>query len=232
MHVERDIGDSRLGGRAFYVYEAPVRLWHWLNAGCIVVLAATGYYIGNPLLPTLPGEAIEHFSLGYVRFVHFATAHVFAAALVARLYWAVVGNRHAHQIFVLPLVDRTWWADVLHQARWYVFLERMPKRYLGHNPLAQLGMVFGFTLPALFMVVTGFALYSEGQGQGTLHDQLFGWVIPLLGQSQAVHTWHHLGMWVIVCFVLVHVYIAFREELMSRQSILASMSSGIRTFRD
>ena len=32
-----------------YVYEAPVRLWHWINAACILVLAVTGYLIGSPL---------------------------------------------------------------------------------------------------------------------------------------------------------------------------------------
>ncbi len=32
-----------------YVYEAPVRLWHWTNALCILVLIVTGYLIGSPL---------------------------------------------------------------------------------------------------------------------------------------------------------------------------------------
>ena len=30
-----------------YVYEAPLRLWHWVNALCIVVLCITGYLIGK-----------------------------------------------------------------------------------------------------------------------------------------------------------------------------------------
>lgn len=34
---------------AVYVYEAPVRLWHWINALTITVLAITGYFIANPL---------------------------------------------------------------------------------------------------------------------------------------------------------------------------------------
>jgi Ni/Fe-hydrogenase 1 B-type cytochrome subunit len=57
-------------------------------------------------------------------------------------------------------------------------------------------------------------------------------VIPLFGQSQDVHTWHHLGLWLIVSFVIVHVYAAVREDIMSRQSIMSSMFSGWRTFRD
>ncbi|MDP3325270.1 MAG: cytochrome b/b6 domain-containing protein, partial [Hydrogenophaga sp.] len=46
--------------RSVYVYEAPVRLWHWINAASITVLALTGYFIGQPL-PTMPGEASDHY---------------------------------------------------------------------------------------------------------------------------------------------------------------------------
>ena len=46
------------------------------------------------------------------------------------------------------------------------------------------------------MVFTGFALYGEGTQAGSWANRLFSsWVIPLMGQSQDVHTWHHLGMW-------------------------------------
>ena len=34
---------------AIYVYEWPVRLWHWVNAAAILVLAVTGYFIASPL---------------------------------------------------------------------------------------------------------------------------------------------------------------------------------------
>ena len=31
-----------------YVYEVPVRLWHWINAAAIFVLVITGFFIGSP----------------------------------------------------------------------------------------------------------------------------------------------------------------------------------------
>ena len=83
------------------------------------------------------------------------------------------------------------------------------------------------------MIVTGFALYGEGTGMGSWQYTMFSsWVIPLFGQSQDVHTWHHLGLWVIVSFVIVHIYAAVREDIMSRQSIVSTMISGHRTFKD
>ena len=49
--------------KSVYVYEAPVRLWHWVNALAITVLCVTGYFIGSPL-PTQPGEAIHNYLMG------------------------------------------------------------------------------------------------------------------------------------------------------------------------
>ncbi len=82
------------------------------------------------------------------------------------------------------------------------------------------------------MIFTGFALYAEGAGQGSWQDALFGWLIPLFGNTQLLHSWHHLGMYWIVLFVIVHIYVAFREDIMSRQSIISTMVSGHRLFKD
>lgn len=217
--------------QAVYVYETPVRLWHWINAACILLLAVTGYFIGSPL-PTMPGEASANFLMGYIRFVHFAAAFVFAIGFVGRMYWALVGNHHAKQLFRLPIFDREFWRGALFELRWYLFLEKEPHKYIGHNPLAQVFMFLMFTLGSIFMIFTGFALYSEGQGEGGWMDKLFGWVIPFFGQSQDVHTLHHLGMWYILLFVMAHVYVAVREDIMSRQSLISTMVSGWRMFKD
>lgn len=216
---------------AVYVYEAPVRVWHWVNALCIVLLAITGYLIANPL-PTLPGEASDHFVMGYIRFVHFAAAYVFTIAFIGRLYWALVGNTHSRQLFKLPVFRGAFWKELWHEVRWYAFLEQEPRKYVGHNPLAHLFMVVIITVGGIAMVVTGFALYAEQTGLGSWQDELFGWLIPLTGQSQDVRLWHHWGMWVIVVFVMLHVYSAIREDIMSRQSLISTMISGWRMFKD
>jgi len=216
---------------AVYVYEAPVRLWHWVNALAITLLAITGYLIANPL-PTMPGEASANFLMGYIRFVHFAAAYIFAVGFLGRLYWALVGNEHSRQLFRLPFYRLSFWRELLHEVRWYAFMEKEPKKYVGHNPLAHITMVVIITVGGIAMVLTGFALYGEQAGLGSWQDSLFGWLIPLVGQSQDVRLWHHWGMWVIVCFVIIHVYVAIREDIVSRQSLISTMVSGWRMFKD
>ncbi|TCJ17180.1 Ni/Fe-hydrogenase, b-type cytochrome subunit [Parasulfuritortus cantonensis] len=235
MLSAQDMQEAAAHGRsvkAIYVYEAPVRLWHWVNALAITILAITGYFIGSPL-PSMPGEASQHFAMGYIRFAHFAAGYVLLVGFLGRIYWAFVGNQHARQLFKLPIFNPRWWREVLFELRWYLFLEPDPKKYVGHNPLAQLSMFFMVTLTMVFMICTGFALYGEGAQDGSwAHTVFTSWVIPLFGQSQDVHTWHHLGMWVMVLFVMLHVYAAVREDIMSRQSMVSTMLSGWRLFKD
>jgi len=216
--------------QAVYVYEAPVRLWHWINALAITVLALTGYFIGAPL-PTQSGEASAHYLMGYIRFAHFAAAYVFAIGLLGRIYWAIVGNAHARELFTLPILTGAYWREVVKMLKWYAFLIPQPNQYVGHNPMARLAMFCGFFLFSLFMVCTGFALYGEGAQMGSWQEKLFGWVIPMMGQSQDVHTWHRMGMWGMVIFITLHVYAAIREDIMGRQSIVSTMISGYRTFK-
>ena len=215
-----------------FVYEWPIRLWHWINALGITVLAITGYFIGSPP-PTLSGEPSDHFLFGYIRFAHFAAGYIIGIGFVFRLYWSLVGNEHAREIFLHNILRPTYWKELWHEVKWYLFLVDEPKQYDGHNPLAIFVMHWFFVWGITFMIITGFALYGEGAGPGSWAHTLFtSWVIPLFGQSMDVHTWHHFGMWLIVVFVMIHVYVAIREDIMSKQSIISSMISGWRNFKD
>lgn len=223
--------DVIVAGPSIYVYEAPVRLWHWGNALCITILAVTGYLIGSPP-PTMPGEASANFLFGYIRFAHFAAGQVLAVAFLARILWTFWGNKYSRQIFYLPVWEKSWWRGVIREARWYLFLEKEPYKYIGHNPLAHTAMFAMFTLFNLGMIITGFALYSEGTGRDSWQAKVFGWVFDIWPNSQDVHTIHHLGMWVIVIFSIIHIYAAVREDIMSRQTMISTMISGERQFRD
>lgn len=217
---------------AVYVYEAPLRIWHWVNALAITVLCVTGYFIGSPL-PTVSGEASDWYVMGYIRFAHFSAGYIMAVGFLFRIYWAIVGNHHARQLFLPPVVSGKFWKGVIHEIKWYAFMVKEPKKYVGHNPLAMLVMSTLLLWAMIFMIFTGFALYGEGTGMGSWQYEWFSsWIIPMMGQSQDVHTWHHLVMWVIVCFIIAHVYVAIREDIMSRQSMVSTMISGWRMFKD
>ena len=89
-----------------YVFEAPVRIWHWLTVLCMAVLMVTGYFIGKPL-PSVSGEATYLFYMGYIRLIHFSAGMIFTVVLLMRIYWAFVGNRYSRELFIDDTVIST-----------------------------------------------------------------------------------------------------------------------------
>jgi Ni/Fe-hydrogenase 1 B-type cytochrome subunit len=213
-----------------YVWEVPVRIWHWVMAGCMVVLGITGYLIGTPP-PSVGGEASEHFLFGYIRFAHFAAAYLFAVTFALRVIWAFMGNRFAREIFSVPLklLSVEWWGGLIDQTMYYLFIKREARPWQGHNPLAMAGMFFMYVLGTVFMILTGFAMYGEGLGRESWAFIAFSsWVLPLFGYSQNVHTLHHLGMWYLIMFTLVHLYMVVREDICSDETVVSTMINGWR----
>ena len=216
-----------------YVWEVPVRIWHWTMALCMVVLWVTGYFIASPP-SSVPGEAIDNFLMGYIRFAHFAAAYIFTCMFLMRIYWAIVGNKYAREIFLVPLymLKPAWWKDFFRVVGHYLFLRRADQ-HIGHNPLAMVAMFSMYVLGSVFLIITGFALYGEGLGRESWAFKLFSsWVIPLFGQSQDVHTWHHLASWFVLWFTMVHMYFAVREDLTSGLTVIGSMINGWRRAKD
>ena len=214
-----------------YIYQVPVRIWHWIHALAISTLAVTGYFIANPL-PSMSGEASDHFVMGTFRLVHFTAAYVFAVGLIVRIYWAIVGNHYARELFIVPVWRGEWWRRVWHEIKFYAFATRKMSKNPGHNPLAQFFMWAINVVLALFMLCTGFALYSQGTGAGSWADTMFGWVFVIEPSSQTVRMWHLMGMWLMVLFIVIHIYMVIRAEFMSRQNGISVMLDGWRRFKD
>lgn len=213
-----------------YVWEAPVRIWHWVTALCMVVLCITGYLIGAPLA-SVGGEAIDHYLFGYVRFVHFAAGYIFAIMFLMRVVWAFLGNRFAREIFTMPIrmISPSFWSALFEQIKYYLFLRRESPPYQGHNPLAMTAMFFMYVLGSVFIIITGFALYGEGTGMDSWAFTVFSsWALPMLGYSQNVHTLHHLAMWYLILFSIVHIYMATREDIFTGETVVSTMVNGWR----
>lgn len=217
--------------RAVYVYEFPVRLWHWMTALAIAVLSLSGYFIAQPP-NSLSGEASDHFFNGLVRTFHFTAAYVLAIGFLFRLVWLFLGNAHAREIFLVPVWRLAFWRGVFHELAYYALLRKVSPKHVGHNPLARFVMFFIFVLGTTFLMVSGFGLYSEGCDAGSWQQRLFGWTIPLAGSSMTLRTWHHFAMYYLLTFVLAHLYLVLREDMMGRTSMSSTMVSGWRMFRD
>jgi len=226
MATKAFVGEASGAGARFrrvYVWELPVRLYHWVNALCVVVLCVTGYLIGKPLAITYSSEAYQQYWFGTVRFLHFVTAFVFFFNFLVRIYWGFVGNTYARWTNFIPTKPAQW-REMVKVLKLDI-LQAHGQRLItiGHNALAGLIYFLSF-LAFLFQALTGFALYSSMSH--SWFPRMFAWITPIMGGDFAVRQWHHVFMWFFILFVLVHVYLVFYHDYIEGRGTTSSMVGG------
>lgn len=206
-----------------YVWEAPVRLAHWLVVLSILVLVPTGIYIGHPFI-TAAGQARNVFVMGTVKAIHLYAAIVFATAVIMRLIWMLTGNQAARLNKFIPWMRRRR-LGLVRTLRFYLFALRKPPGFVGHNPLAGLTYTLVFLL-YLVMIVTGMAMWSAGRPTSWMGH--FTWLIPLVGGLEVAHWIHHIVMWLIIGFAVHHVYSGALMSIIEQNGTMESMFSGYK----
>ncbi len=206
-----------------YVWDALVRLTHWLIVGSVAVLAVTGYYMGKPFVQE-PGRAGAHFMTGWIRVIHFYGAIVFSCAVLARLVWIFLGPRQSGWREFIPTTKERF-RHIWGVIRFYLLIDKDPPMAVGHNPLAGLTYVFVYCLYGV-LVLTGFALYSVNAP--TSYMKFWQFLLPILHGAQGARWLHHVTMWVLLMFVTAHVCISLLVSRTERNGTLDSIFSGYK----
>lgn len=212
-----------------YVWQAPVRMYHWVNAACVFMLVATGLVIGRPPAFLSAAEASASYWFGWVRFLHFTAASLMGAAFMVRVYWMFKGNKYARWDAFIPnsfkmfkrQLRESWsvlWVDILQ-------VQKEPIDYVGHNGLASLSY-FAIFLATIFQICTGLALYSPMSGLWIAH--MMSWVSPFMGGDAVVRLWHHSVTWIFVMFTMIHVYLSIFHDMTEGKGEISSIITGAR----
>jgi len=214
---------DRMTIQRVYVWQWPVRLYHWVNFLCVVVLCVTGFLIGSPLPIMRAQEASFSYWFGTTRFIHFLAGFVFFFNFIFRIYWGFVGNEYARWHNFIP-VRRKQLAEVMEVLRVDILqAEVQPMDSIGHNALAGWTYFLSF-LAFVFQCVTGFGLYAAMSDAWL--PRLFAWIVPLMGGDFAVRQWHHAMMWFFVIFSMAHVYLVFYHDYVEGRGVTSSMIGG------
>lgn len=159
--------DRRPEYHEYLAWDVPTRLFHWINALAVLGLIATG-------LEILTGSALGLSPEGKIalKSVHVLLGYVMAANLLWRFVWAFFGNRYARWRSILP-----GGAGFTRALRAYVasFLTGKPQQYIGHNPLARIGVTVLFLL-LLVQVATGLVLAGTDLFWPPFGRLFAGWV--------------------------------------------------------
>lgn len=124
--------------RRILVWDAPVRVFHWLMVLAFVVAYATS-----------EGERW--------RLVHVTAGYTMAGLVAFRLLWGLVGTRHARfASFVRGPAAVGRYLKAL--------LQRRPEHHLGHNPAGALAIVVMLGLTAV-IAASGWSIYNDIGGE-------------------------------------------------------------------
>lgn len=224
MSIMAKSRSTNTGVERVYIWELPVRLTHWLIFFSFLALAATGYFIGHPFI-SAAGAARDHFVMGTARFIHLYAAIVFALSVLVRLYWMFVGNRYARLTQLIPLGRerfRSFWEAMM----FYSFMRREAEECAGHNALAgsSYAMIYGVYL---VMIATGLALYTVDASSSSPF-QVFNFLPPLFGGLQVAALIHHVGMWIVLIFAVMHIYFVVLASIAERIGTFDSIVSGYK----
>jgi Ni/Fe-hydrogenase b-type cytochrome subunit len=196
-------------------HSLSTRIWHWVNAACLVVLFMSGLNISNAHrrlywgdwgfapeqawleVPRFPGWATipSHYSLAAARDWHIVFAWVFALSLLLFMLAALL-NGHFRRDLVTRA--REWrlrlFAAEIRQYLRFNFAHTGGK-YGAMQKLAYAIVIF-ILLP--LMIFTGMAI-SPGM------DAAWHWLLDLFGGRQSARSIHFLCAFALVAFTIVHI---------------------------
>jgi Ni/Fe-hydrogenase 1 B-type cytochrome subunit len=215
-----------------YLWELPVRIFHWTTVFTTITLIITGFIIANPPAINSNLEASSSYWFGYVRMIHFIAAMILVANVFFRIYWSFVGNKFAHWRNFIPLSKKSW-KNIWYVLKVDIFLmkdkeHKLSNISIGHNYLAAFSY-FIMTLLFIFQVMTGFALLSETSSWWL--PKSFGWVLNMCGGDIFTRYLHHFSTWMFMAFIAFHVYLVMYHDYLEARGETSAMISGYKFVR-
>ncbi|HWC01118.1 MAG TPA: Ni/Fe-hydrogenase, b-type cytochrome subunit [Bryobacteraceae bacterium] len=216
-HPEIPLGKTS----AVYVWQYPIRLFHWGMVISIGVLSVTGYYIHNPFII---GQVSHPFMMAWFRYVHEAFGMILSALLLLRIYLFFGGNRWIHWDQYLPLsADR--WKEMWEVMKFYAFLRPTPISKIGHNAIAAFSYIGIYAL-LLVEVVTGLVFFNVLRHSAIL-GPLVGW-IPHLASLPTLRLIHFFLMYVFIAFGVFHVHLCMLISREEKRGLMDSIFVGYK----
>ncbi len=207
-----------------YVWEFPVRFTHWINLLCILALSITGFYIGNPFIQAY---SAKQYIMGWIRFIHFVAAYAFLMSFLIRIYWGFMGNKYANWRAFNPFSAKKI-RDLADITMFYLLLKKEPPPAVkkeGHTACA-IYVYLGLFILFVIEILTGFALYSQSH-YGVFWKLMGGWLLSVIN-VQNIRLYHHLIMWFLIAFAILHVYIGWFLDKTEKNGLMGSIFSGYK----
>ncbi len=216
-----------LNRKSEFEFSSGLRWTHWIRAFSIFALTLTGFYIAYVFIAPETSDEPVLFLNAEMRMWHQIIGFVLIAVTLYKTYlffFDKISGRERVSIwdFISPKI---WF----QQIKYYLFMGEHPKLRGVYNPL-QFVAYIGLYAMVYAVCITGLVLYVHVYHEG-LGGFLYDYMRPLevlMGGLANVRQIHHISMWGILIFTLVHVYMAVFNSIMGKEGSIDSIVSGLR----
>jgi Ni/Fe-hydrogenase 1 B-type cytochrome subunit len=226
--------------RGYKAWDLPVRLFHWINFLCVLILSFLGLIMLNKGAIGISGAEA---GIG-LKTLHVLVGYVFVTNLVVRIIWGFVGSKYSRWSSLLP--GKNFKQDLKnYQAS---IKTGQPQTFVGHNPKGRISVMV-LVLMLIVMTVTGLIragtdIYFPPLGSIFASQVAADGVSPAsikpydktgtdptkLAQLQSfkkpigvVHVYTAYVLWLLI---LIHVVAIIRAERAGEGTLISAMFSG------
>lgn len=213
--------------QAHYEFSIGYRLTHWIRFFAITILTISGFYIAYVgVSPEITNEPVLFMNAKW-RAVHMVAAFVLIAVLFYKTYLFIFDKLSRKELvsFYDFLSPKIWIAQI----KYYLFLGPHPHVKGTYNPL-QFASYFFFYVVVFMICLTGMVLYAHvyHEGLGGLFYEPMRVVEVWMGGLANVREIHHICMWIILIFVVAHVYMAVFNAIKGKNGAMDAIISGYK----
>lgn len=219
--------------KRFGVYEFSIglRLTHWIRAVAIAFLIYSGYYIAYVFIsPEISNEPTLFMNAKW-RMAHQIVGFVLIACMVFKCYLFVF-DKHSKKewISIVDFLNPIVW---IKQIKYYLYMGEHPHLKGVYNPLQFAAYLMFYAVLAL-ICLTGLILYAhvyhDGFG-GLIYDSMRSFEL-MMGGLANVRTIHKICMWIIMIFVVIHVYMAIFNAVKGKNGAMDAIISGYKFVKE
>ena len=217
-----------------------MRIVHWLNVICMVVAVITGLYIGHPYYQTFIADpAVDKYVMAWNRWGHFIVAIIFdvTAILIAYLYFFSRFEKPYKKL--IPT-----WTNIKEFFEVFLNLITFNRRKnfdSSHSDSYNIVFFTIFHLLLVFMLLSGLQLYVHGLASGISSKGAWwpamlhlatDWTLEVFGGNMGVRIAHHTSMYLILVWVMCHIYYQVWRTIFWREGDISIVVGGSKFVRE
>jgi len=226
-----------------------MRIIHWVNVVSMIVAIATGLYIAAPYYQTFIAEgAVDKYVMAWNRWGHFIVAIIFdvTSILVAYLYFFSRFEKPYKKILPTPTNIKEFFEVLMN----LLTLNRRKNFDSSHSDSFNTVYFTIFHLLLLWMLFTGLQMYVHGLASGessigtwwpAMLHLVTDWTIPvsswMVGSGPTpsimdVRISHHITMWLIITWVVFHIYYQVWRTIFWQEGDIAIVVGGSKFVKE